>query len=81
MAVDAHLAGAIAARRVVAREPGGVVGGRLGAEGAFELGDDGEGGERFGARGGGADDAGGGAAVGGGDEAFEEEGGLAGAAA
>lgn len=81
MAVDAELAGAVAARRVVAREPGVVVGACLGADRGFELGDDGEGGEGFGARWGGADDAGGGTAVGGGEQAFEGEGGLAGTAA
>lgn len=81
MPVDAHLARAVAASRVVAREPGFVVGARLGAEGAFELRDDGERAECCGTRRGGAGYAGGRAAVCRRDEAFEEEGGLAGAAA
>ena len=80
MPVDAHLAGADAARRV-ADEPAVVVGGRFGADGVFELDDDGEGGESAAARGGGADDASRGDLVDRGGEAFEDEGVVAEAAA
>lgn len=83
MAVDAHLAGTVAAAAVVADEVAGVVLAGLDADGVLELRDEREGGERFLAGDGGADDAvwGDGGEGGGGDEAFEDEGVFASAAA
>ena len=46
--VDAHLAGSVGALGVVADEVAGVVLGEVLADGGFDLGDDGEGGEEVG---------------------------------
>jgi len=83
VAVDAHLARAVAAAAVVADQVAVVVLAGLDADGVLELRDEREGGEGFLAGGGWADDAvgGDGGEGGRGGEAFEDEGVFARAAA
>ncbi len=73
MSVDAHLARAVTARRVVAHEPSVVVRRRGLSDGVLELGDEGDGGEGSAAGVGGADDAFRGDAVEGSGQAVEFE--------